>query len=89
MRFQSESTGSSGYTGYVIIYIPSHSDTCDIVDSNVVSNSIVVLVEEVYNTLAEPHTLDAVEHTLAVVVHSKDLLLRNLIVQRLLLQQLE
>ena len=59
-------------------------------DSNVVSNSIVVLVEEeVYNTPEEECTLDAAEHILVVVVHNKDLLPHSLIVPRLLLQRLE
>ena len=74
MRFQSLSIGKSGYTGYVIIYIASHSDTCDTADSNVVSNNTVddnKLVAAADSIQAEPHTPGAVEHTLAVPAHNK------------------
>ena len=87
MRFQSESTGSSGYTGYVIIYRPLHCDSHDTVDPNAApNNNEEVAAEVVDNTLGEEHTLGAAEHTLAVVAHNRDLLPHNLSGLRLLLK---
>ena len=79
MRFQSESTGSSGYTGYVITYTLEHFDTCDTVDSTVVSMSIVddSKLVQADSKPAEPHIPDAVAHIPVVVVRSKGLLLHN------------
>ncbi len=53
-------------------------------DPNAAPNNTGVLVEVVDNTLGEECTLGEVVHKLAVVVHSKDLLLYNLSGLRLL-----
>jgi hypothetical protein len=73
LRFQSESTGCSGYTGYVITYTLEHFDTCDTVDSTVVSMSIVgdSKLVQVDNKQVVLHTQDAAVHTPAVQAHNK------------------
>jgi hypothetical protein len=73
LRFQSESTVCSGYTGYVITYTLEHFDTCDTVGSTVVSmhtvdDSKLVQVDSKQVVL---HTQDAVVRTLAVQEHNK------------------
>jgi hypothetical protein len=73
LRFQSESAGCSGYTGYVITYTLEHFDTCDTADSSVVSTCIVDDSKPVVPGDSKPvvlHIPGAVEHTLVEQEHN-------------------